>query len=150
MENKPLITEEDYTLELQDKGYVIGDEMPFPPIIGEKEVIVDQDFIDSQIDESVRESLNVGDSFMMPILGEIPRKESATKTSSTTTEVIPEVPDLSGTSHVKVRTYMGKPIISEDTREVNGKTYNVVRLEDGSTHDLTVEEYEREVVAKNN
>lgn len=41
----------------------------------------------------------------------------------------------------KKKLYMGKEVISDTTREVNGVTYHVLRLEDGSTHDLTVEDY---------
>ncbi len=41
--------------------------------------------------------------------------------------------------------YMGKNIISESTREVNGKEYIYIRLEDGTTHDLTEDDYKLQV-----
>lgn len=47
------------------------------------------------------------------------------------------------------KTYMGKKIISENNRELNDKTYIEIRLEDGSTHDLTSDQYEAEVKLMN-
>lgn len=43
------------------------------------------------------------------------------------------------------KTLDGKKVISETNRIVNEKTYHVIRLEDGSTQDLTDEEYEAKV-----
>ena len=41
--------------------------------------------------------------------------------------------------------FEGKQIISEGTRTVNDKKYNVIRLIDGSTYDLTDEEYSEKI-----
>lgn len=41
--------------------------------------------------------------------------------------------------------YQGKEIITEGNREVNGKVFINIRLIDGSTHDLTSEEYSLQV-----
>lgn len=41
--------------------------------------------------------------------------------------------------------YMGKEIISESTRIVNDREYIHIRLIDGTTHDLTSEQYALEV-----
>lgn len=46
-----------------------------------------------------------------------------------------------------VRVYNGRVIISESTRELEGKEYHVVRFEDGTTEDLTSEQY-AEIVTK--
>jgi len=49
-----------------------------------------------------------------------------------------EVPVTPPTSKL---TYMGKNVIGGGVREVNGVKYNHLTLEDGTTHDLTNEEY---------
>lgn len=41
----------------------------------------------------------------------------------------------------KAHFYMGKQIISDTMRKVEDKFYHHIRLEDGSSHDLTKEEY---------
>lgn len=46
------------------------------------------------------------------------------------------------------KTLGGKNIFGVSTREVNGKTYHTVRLEDGTTQDLTDEEYEEKILSQ--
>lgn len=55
---------------------------------------------------------------------------------NTAEEVVNEV------VNVKQNKYQNKIVITEDTREVEGKLFHVLRLEDGSTHDLTEADYE--------
>lgn len=43
------------------------------------------------------------------------------------------------------KTYAGKTIVSDTFRQVEGKSYHHLRLEDGSTYDLTDEEYQNQV-----
>lgn len=50
----------------------------------------------------------------------------------------------------KVKILEGKKIIAEYPRTINEKTYHHVRLEDGTTQDLTDEEYGVKVVVKEN
>lgn len=45
-----------------------------------------------------------------------------------------------------VKKYMGKEVLAEGEREVNGKKYIHIRLIDGSTHDLTEEDYKLQVI----
>jgi hypothetical protein len=44
------------------------------------------------------------------------------------------------------KTYMGKEILAESSRTVNDKEYIHIRLADGSTYDLTEEEYKLQVI----
>lgn len=44
-----------------------------------------------------------------------------------------------------VKLYDGKRVISEGVREVEGKVFHTLRLEDGSTYDVTDEDYETKV-----
>lgn len=46
---------------------------------------------------------------------------------------------------VPVRMYRGQQVISTGHRELNDKTYHTVRLADGSTEDLTSEEFAAQV-----
>lgn len=50
----------------------------------------------------------------------------------------------------KVKMFEGKQVISDTNREVNGKSYHTVRLEDGSSQDLTDEEYDLKVTLQDN
>jgi len=47
-------------------------------------------------------------------------------------------------------TFNGKEIVSDGIREVNGKEYHHIRLADGSTQDLTDEEYTLQVITQTN
>lgn len=62
------------------------------------------------------------------------------QTTGATTNA-PEVPEA-----LLVKTLEGKEIISETSRLVNDKRYHHLRLVDGTTQDLTDEEYELKVI----
>ena len=47
-----------------------------------------------------------------------------------------------------VKFYQGKVVLTEGTRELEGKVYHSIRLEDGSVYDLTNEQYAIEVITK--
>lgn len=51
-----------------------------------------------------------------------------------------EVEDISSS-----KIFKGQEVISDGTREVEGKTYRHIRIADGTTYDLTEEEYLTEV-----
>lgn len=48
-----------------------------------------------------------------------------------------------------VKKYRGQVLISDGMRTVNDKEYHFIRIADGSTYDLTDEEYENEVITEN-
>jgi hypothetical protein len=47
-----------------------------------------------------------------------------------------------------VKMYAGKKVISDSTREVEGKVFHSIKLEDGTAHDLTPEEYAAKVIVQ--
>jgi hypothetical protein len=61
-------------------------------------------------------------------------------------EPTPEVESEPTPEVVTPKTYNGQIIISENPREVEGRTYRHIRIADGSEYDLTDEQYEREVI----
>lgn len=64
-------------------------------------------------------------------------------------EVAPlEIPEEETTEGVFTKFYAGQEVISEGTRTVNGKDYKHIRLLDGSTYDLTSEEYALQVTTE--
>lgn len=61
------------------------------------------------------------------------------------THVMREVETHNHPDGTKPKFYQGKEVLSEGTHEVNGKEYKTIRLVDGSTYDLTDEEYALQV-----
>ncbi len=85
----------------------------------------------------------VGDQFVEDGLAEkIVESPTSTTNSSTT---VPPAP-----AGIVKKTLEGKEVISDTTRTVNEKKYHHVRLLDGSTQDLTDEEYALKVKTQEN
>jgi hypothetical protein len=82
------------------------------------------------------QGIKVGDIIQLPKItqDDVIVKEPIEE-SSNEDETIKDVEEVS-------KTYLGQTVISEDIRNVNGKDYHVIRVTDGSTYDLTDEEYE--------
>lgn len=55
------------------------------------------------------------------------------------------VDDIETAIPTKDKIYMGKKVVSEREHDVNGKSYVEIRLEDGSTSDLTHEQYKSDI-----
>jgi hypothetical protein len=66
-------------------------------------------------------------------------------------EVTPEVEEdeVNPSEEVKQNLFEGKVIVSDGMRVVNEIEYHHVKLEDGSSHDLTDEQYQLQVVVAN-
>lgn len=150
------ITDENYTPELIAKGYMIGDEMPMAPITGEEDYEVTQDFLDMNPEMATGDdAVKVGDVIKVPTLGEIPVKEVPPAPTTEANTGIQADADANVDADAPVRAdpvkvLGGKLIISEGTREVEGRTFHTVRLEDGSSQDLTDAEYEDQVRVQEN
>lgn len=72
---------------------------------------------------------------------EVVEEETPTEEGVTETELHP----LGEVTGVGVRLFEGKVVLSEGTRTVNDKLYHTIRLVDGSSYDLTDEEYELKI-----
>lgn len=146
MSNEPvLITEETLTLELETLGYQVGDEMPTAPVIGEEDYTVDEAFLEANPSLVGTEGYALGDVIKRPVLGEIPAKVVSPVVEEKKEEPVVETPVAPSAPAEPRKFYEGKVVISDGTREVNGITYHAIRLEDGSTYDLTAEDYKMKV-----
>lgn len=57
-----------------------------------------------------------------------------------------ETDSISAPQDAEEKHYGGKLVISDGFREVNDRRFHHIRLEDGSTNDLTDEEYDKNVI----
>lgn len=145
-----LITEENYTAELHNLGYIVGDEMPVAPVISHADYTIDQAFLDVNPTLVGQEGYEIGTVISKPVLGDIPAKVVPPAEEVKAEEVKePETVQEDIAPVEKQYKYMGKLILSEGSRELNDKHYHTLRLEDGSMVDVTPEDYERNVSEAN-
>ena len=95
-------------------------------------------------EETTPEVVDVEDVIEEETTPEVEEMEEIMSEDSGEAEGITSVEET--TPEVTAKTYMGKEVISEGTRMLNGKEYITIRLSDGSTYDLTSEEYELQVI----
>ena len=89
--------------------------------------------VDSEVSEQEEKDLELGFDKDGGLIGVIPEEEKKE-------EEIPMINDI------QTKFFEGKEVISEGTRTVNDKPYHVIRLADGSTYDLTYEEYKLKII----
>ena len=133
------VTQEDLEANpnLVTEGVKVGDVIKLPMLVNEADIeaakaehaatLVTQEWLDAHPDSA----LQVGDA--------IPTDAAA----AAIVEEAPVTPIVMG-GHPKTAEYlmyMGKKVANAGTRVVNEITYNHLVLEDGSTHDLTNQEY---------
>lgn len=97
--------------------------------------------------------VNIGDDFIgKGLMEEVVEDESTGTRMSDGAQINPSEAKIESTdvSTAPTKTLDGKVVIGESTREVNGKEYHHIRLEDGTTQDLTDVDYEEKVITQTN
>lgn len=87
----------------------------------------------------------VGDVFVEQGVAE---KVEVTGTQPDSSIAAAEVTSTDGEVKEQVIIFEGKQVISDTIREINGKEYHTIRLSDGSSQDLTQEEYELKIASQ--
>lgn len=82
--------------------------------------------------------------------GKVSATEIEVETTQPTGTPIPEEVPVVETLESTVKTYEGKEVISDGFREVNGRDFHHIKLSDGSSYDLTEEEYALKVTQPTN
>lgn len=100
-----------------------------------EDFVVTQEWFDANAGQATQGDIKVGDTIKV-LKDQEPEDEE--KEKEVTSHEPVEVP-------VAKLHYMGKEVVTDTTREVEGITYHHVRLEDGSASDLTDSEYEKMV-----
>lgn len=169
----PITGEEDFTItqefiDAQPKDLVeidklvVGDviKRPIFGAIPAKEVPPAPSVVEDTTDEDgtvhhvVTEQDHTDGKFADIAVGEVASFKPETSTDTQQADIVPapapEAPVVISSSEPYYKVYQGKKVISEGARELNDKNYIVIRLEDGSSYDLTQAQYDLEVVLKDN
>lgn len=114
------------------------------PIVNEEdfeEVVVDQAWLDAHPD-AAENGIELGDTVKQP------KEVEETEEEKTAREAAEEEATAKAEADAAPKLYFnGKLVITDTTREVEGRTYHHVRLEDGTATDVLDHEYDAMVKA---